>query len=356
LLKLFKKQQNQLEEEIQMKMYGAIDLHSNNNVVTITDEHDRVVFEKRLRNDLAIVLKHLSPYQKEITAIAVESTYNWYWLVDGLMDAGYNVKLVNTSAVAVYSGLKYTSDEHDARHLAHLLRLGLLPEGYICPKPLRAVRDLLRKRSQLVRYRTMQILSIQNLWSRNTGASLSAYQIKQLGEADVTQIFGAGSERTIAIQSNLAVLKSLQEQILRLEKRVLERVKLRPEYEKLLTVDGVGKILALTIMLETGEIKRFAKVGHYASYCRCVSSSRWSNAKKKGEGNRKNGNKYLAWAYVEAAHFAARSSERIRRFYQRKKSQMNVIIAVKATAHKLARACYYVMRDQVPFNVERAFN
>jgi len=337
------------------KLYAGIDLHSNNNVAAIIDEQDRVVFEKRLRNDLPTVLEHLSPYQQDLTAVAVESTYNWYWLVDGLMDAGYAVKLVNTAAVVVYEGLKYTSDEHDARHLAHLLRLGLLPEGYICPKEERAVRDLLRKRSQLVRHRTMQILSIQNLWSRNTGSSLSTYQVKQLGEYDVEQRFGVETERALAIQSNRVVLKCLQEQILRLEQAVLERVKLRPEYEKLLTVDGIGKILGLTILLETGDIKRFAEVGHYASYCRCVGSSRWSNAKKKGEGNRKNGNKYLAWAYVEAAHYGARFNERIRRFYQRKKAQTNGIIAIKATAHKLARACYYVMRDQVPFDVERAF-
>ena len=338
-----------------MKLYGGIDLHSNNNVVAIIDEQDRVVYEERLRNDLPMVLERLSPYRAELTALAVESTYNWYWLVDGLMEAGYTVKLVNTAAVVIYEGLKYTSDEHDARHLAHLLRLGLLPEGYICPKELRAVRDLLRKRSQLVRQRTAQILSIQNLWSRNTGASLSAYQIKMLDEAHLMQVFGAGTERMLAIQSNLTVLKCLQTQILALEKAVLDRVKLRPEYEKLLTVDGIGKILALTIMLETGEIGRFAKVGHYASYCRCVGSSRWSNAKKKGEGNAKNGNKYLAWAYGEAAHFAARYNERIRRFYQRKKAKANSILALKATAHKLARACYYVMRDQVPFDVERAF-
>jgi transposase len=320
------------------------------------DEHDRVVFEKRLRNDLPTVLAHLSPYREGLTAVAVESTFNWYWLVDGLMDAGYTVKLVNTAAVVVYAGLKYTTDEHDARHLAHLLRLGLLPEGYICPKDLRGVRDLLRKRSQLVRHRTTQILSIQNLWSRNTGASRTAYQIKTLDESQVTEAFGVGTERALAIRSNLAVLKCLQEQILRLEKAVLERVTMRPEYQTLLSVDGIGKILGLTILLETGDIRRFAEVGHYASYCRCVGSSRWSNAKKKGEGNVKNGNKYLAWAYGEAAHFAARYNERIRRFYQRKKAKSNSILALKATAHKLARACYYVMRDQVPFDVERAFS
>src|SRR6185503_3387217 len=98
----------------------------------------------------------------------------------------------------------------------------------------------------------------------------------------------------------------------------------------------------MTTMYEAGDMARFKKVGQFASYARCVSSSRWSNGKKKGEGNRKNGNKYLAWAFVEAAHFAVRHNERIRRFYQRKKAQKNGIVAIKAVAHKLARACYYV--------------
>ena len=119
--------------------------------------------------------------------------------------------------------------------------------------------------------------------------------------------------------------------------------------------NGIGKILGITIMYETGTIDRFAKVGQFASYARCVNSQRFTNGHKKGEGNRKNGNRYLAWAFVEAAHYAARYNERIRGFYQRKKAKRNAIIAVKATAHKLARACYYVMRDQVPFDVERAF-
>jgi len=91
------------------------------------------------------------------------------------------------------------------------------------------------------------------------------------------------------------------------------------------------------------------------TYCRCVESRKISNAKKKGEGNRKNGNKYLAWAYVEAAHFAVNNNEKIKRFFQRKSAKRNKILAIKAVAHKLARACFCMMRDQVPFDVERAF-
>lgn len=338
-----------------MRLYSAIDLHSNNNVLVILDERDKIVYERRLPNDLPFILAQLAPHRESMEAIAVESTFNWYWLVDGLMEAGYTVKLVNTAAVKTYDGLKYAADEHDARHLAHLLRLGILPTGYIYPKEERAVRDLLRKRAQLVRCRTAQILSIQNLVSRNSGKGISKKDIRELDEEAISRVCGGDGMRVLAVQSNLTVLRCLDEQIRGLERVVLSQAKLKPAFEKLLSVDGIGKILGMTIMYEAGNMDRFAKVGQFASYARCVSSSRWSNGKKKGEGNRKNGNKYLAWAYIEAAHFAVRYNERIRRFHQRKKAKTNGIVARKAVAHKLARACYHVLKDQVPFDETRAF-
>jgi transposase len=338
-----------------MKLYAAIDLHSNNSVLVILDEQDRVVYEKRLPNDLVLIVGALATYREHVQAIAVESTFNWYWLVDGLMDAGYPVKLVNTAAVKVYEGLKYTADEHDARHLAHILRLGILPTGYIYPKAERAVRDLLRKRSQLVRCRTAQVLSIQNLVNRNCGHGISIEDIRKLDEQAIARLCGGDNDRALALQSNRAVMRCLDEHVQLLERTVIVQAKLKPEFEKLLTVNGVGKILGMTIMYETGTIERFGKVGQFASYARCVGSGRFSNFSKKGEGNRKNGNKYLAWAFVEAAHHATRYNERIRAFYQRKKAKKNGAVATKAVAHKLARACYHVLKDQVPFDVDRAF-
>jgi transposase len=338
-----------------MRLYAATDLHSNNNVLVIIDEQDHVVHKRRLPNVLSTVLAALEPYKNDLEAIAVESTYNWYWIIDGLMAAGYKVKLVNTSAVKKYDGLKYTDDEDDARHLAHLLRLGILPTGYICPVEARGVRDLLRKRGQLVRCRTAQFLSIQNLASRNTGKGLDVKEIRELNEESILCLFDGSADRALALQSNLSVVCCLDEQIDTLEHTILGRAKLEPAFQKLQTVPGIGKILGLTIMYEAGPMERFPKVGQFASYARCVQSAHWSNGKKKDEGNRKNGNKYLAWAFVEAAHFAVRYNERARRFYQRKKARKNTAVAVKAVAHKLARACYHVLRDQVEFDEERTF-
>lgn len=337
-----------------MKLYGAIDLHSSNNVTVVIDEQDRVVYQKRLPNDLALIRKELSVYQSEVQGIVVESTYNWYWLVDGLMEQGYQVHLANTAAIQQYEGLKYTDDHSDARWLAHLLRLGVLPEGYIYPRADRPVRDLLRKRSQLVRQRTTNLLSIQNLLTRNTGSSLSAKRVKALDVQQVEELLPNG-DLALAVKANLSVMLSADEQVELLEQTVTQRVKLRPQFSFLKTVPGIGEILALTIMLETGDIGRFASVGNYASYCRCVGSQKISNGKKKGQGNTKNGNKYLAWAFVEAAHFAIRFNSKIKSFDQRKKAKTKAVVAIKAVAHKLCRACYYIMRDRVPFNITKAF-
>ncbi|HEB56613.1 MAG TPA: IS110 family transposase [Gammaproteobacteria bacterium] len=160
---------------------------------------------------------------------------------------------------------------------------------------------------------------------------------------------------TLALKSNLAVIRCLESTISEIEKTVLQQIKIRPEFKKLLTVPGIGEALGLTIMLESGDMSRFQKVGNFSSYCRCVKSERLSNGKKKGEGNSKNGNKYLAWAFIEAANFAIRYNDKIKSFYQKKKSRTNGIIATKAVANKLARACYHILKDQVAFDVNKAF-
>lgn len=337
-----------------MKLYCGIDLHSNNSVLTILDEKDQIIYQRRLKNDLKRILGVMDLYGGAIEGIAIESTFNWYWLVDGLMEAGYQVHLVNTAAVKQYEGLKYGDDHSDARWLAHLLRLGILPEGYIYPKEDRAVRDLLRKRGQLVQLRTTNILSVQNLMARNIGSSMSGNQIKKLQAEEVSALL-PNENLALAANSNIHVMGTLDEQIRIVEKAVKEKAKLKPEFDKLQSVPGIGTVLALTIMLETGDISRFAQVGKYASYCRCVGSTRLSNGKQKGKGNHKNGNRYLSWAFVEAANFAIRYNDNIKRYYQRKQAKTNKVVALKTVAHKLARACYYIMRDQVEFDLQKGF-
>jgi len=128
-----------------------------------------------------------------------------------------------------------------------------------------------------------------------------------------------------------------------------------PCYPKLKTLPGVGIILGLTITMEIGDIKRFAGPGQFASYCRKVAARCTSNGKLKGENNRKCGNKYLAWAFVEAANFAKRFDERCRRWFDRKAAKTGTVIATKALACKLAKAAWHVVHEGSDYDPQRIF-
>jgi len=337
-----------------MALFAGIDLHSNNGYYGIVDSTGKRVFSKRLPNKLPEIIERLEPFKSELEAVAVEATYNWYWLVDGLMDLGYPMRLANPAAMGQYDGLKHADDENDAFFVAELLRLGILPQGYIYPKEERPVRDLLRRRMLLVKQRTTHILSFQSLLTRQTSGHMSGSHIKQLEASDVAGLLGE-EHLALAGETNIALIRFLTQRILQMEGAVKKRIQLKPEYELLLTVPGIGTILGSTIMLETGPIDRFAKVGDYTSYCRCAKARRTSNGKKKGDNNRKNGNRYLSWAYVEAAHHAMRFLPEAKSFYQRKAAQTKVCVATKALASKLSKACYFIMRDQVPFDKTKMF-
>ena len=334
-----------------MPHYCGIDLHSNNQVVVVIDEEDKRVFDKRLSNNLSAILKVLSPYRESLHGIAVESTFNWYWLVDGLQDAGFKVQLVHTAAVRQYEGLKYSGDHQDAFYLAHLMRLGILPTGYIYPKEQRAVRDLLRRRMSFVRAASTQLISVQSQIWRSTGIRITSGDLRKI--CFVAPLLDVYTQQ--AVNAGLVIYQSLQKQISAFEKSVLEAIHLEDAYQILQTITGIGKILGLTIMLETGDIHRFAGAGNYASYCRCVDSTRISNGKTKGQGNAKAGNKYLSWAFSEAAHFAVRFEPLAQRFYERKKAKTNGTIAIRAVARKLARATWMMLKHQQPYDTARMF-
>ena len=337
-----------------MTLYCGIDLHSNNVLISIINENDQLVSEKRLTNSLPLILTHLSPYQTELSGVVVESTYNWYWLVDGLMEAGYPVLLANTVAIQQYQGIKHTNDASDARYLAHLLRLGILPTGYIYPQPLRFVRDLLRRRLLLVQQRTAQLLSLQTLLARHTGQHLPVAKIKQLTVSTMPELL-TQTWVCYCAQQMMCTILQLGKQITEIETVVEKQCQQYPQYELIISTPGIGRILGMTILLETGDIKRFMYPSHYASYARCVPSDKISNGKSKGQNNRKNGNRYLAMAFVEAAHYAAIWDDTIKRHYQRKCKTAPLMVAKKAIANKLARACYHMLKNNEGFDVNKAF-
>jgi transposase len=179
--------------------------------------------------------------------------------------------------------------------------------------------------------------------------------VKRLKEDRISPLLDGNEDILMAGSVSKETIDYLTRKIRSIERIIEGKIELSSPYRQLLSIPGVGKILALTIMLETGPIGRFQKVGNYVSYCRKVSSKWVSNGKSKGKGNERNGNRYLAWAYSEASELARRFDSQARSYYQRKAQKTNRMVAHQALAHKLARAAYFVMRDNVPFIAEKLF-
>jgi len=312
-----------------MALYAACDLHSNNTVLAVVDEAGALCYRQRLPNDLSLLDAALMPFREDLAGVAVESTYNAYWLIDGLQAQGYPMRMVNTLAVPQYAGLKHGDDDSDARHLAELMRLGVLPTAYIYPRGQRPLRDLLRRRMLLVQQSVRLLQSVQGYWARATGQRLSANGFRHLTRQQLTETFPEPTE-LFAVVSLIQTWRALQEKVSAMETWLAEDLRKRPDLIALRSVPGIGIVLGLTIVLESGEIARFDAVGQYTSYCRLVPALRFSNGKKKGTGNRKCGNRYLAWAWMEAANFAIRFEPAIQRWYQRNAARKPRLVALKA--------------------------
>jgi transposase len=190
--------------------------------------------------------------------------------------------------------------------------------------------------------------------ARETGQRIVGNELRRQTMDELSRL-GLSRETNLVLSSSLEIVALLDEKIVEIERAVVRGTRTRPELRRLRTVGGIGKALGLTILLETGEISRFRAVGNYVSYGRLVATARRSNERKKGEGNRKNGNPYLSWAFSEAAHFACRFQPAARRFFDRKRARTNDIVAIRALAHKLARACYFILRDGVVYDPSLVF-
>ena len=312
------------------------------------------VAHRKLDCDLGQVIKFLEPLQPQLQSMAVESTFNWYWLVDGLRAQGFAIDLANPAKIEQYNGIKHANDKDDAFHLAELQRLNILPKAHVYDPELRPVRDLLRRRTNLVHQRTALLLSFKSLYARTTGQRLDLSDAKKMEPKEAPKLYTHPANQLIA-QVQAEHIGALGKSIHRLEQAVLGCAREIPIYEKLLTLPGIGRILAMTITMEVGDIKRFASDGDFASYCRMVDAKRMSNGKCKAENNQKCGNQYLAWAFVEAANFARRYDEQCRRWYDRKAAKTSKIIATKALGCKLAKAAWHVMSQCTDYDAQRMF-
>jgi transposase len=220
-------------------LFAGIDLHSNNVMIGIVDESGRRLKHQKLHCDLHEIVGFLDPWKGRLQSVAVESTYNWYWLVDGLRARSYPTKLADPAQIEQYSGIKHADDKNDAFFLAELQRLNILPTGYIYDPVLRPVRDLLRRRLGLVRQRTALLLSFKSLYARTTGQTMSLDRLKAMESNETKTLYQHPANCLIAFLQKEHINR-LSESIELIEKRVLAEARKLPYYEKLSTLPGVG--------------------------------------------------------------------------------------------------------------------
>jgi len=340
-----------------MRFYCGIDLHAKDCVLCVIDNKEKIHLREKVPNRLERIIGMLRGFSPR-PAVAIEATLNWYWLVDGLEEAGYKVKLAHTHGLHMITGAKVKTDPRDAFSLARLLRLDAIPEAYIYPKEQRPVRDLLRRRHGLVSLCSAAYGSLrrnllqQGMWDYTFAA------IRQLDALRICELFSdAAIQASMLLELERVLLYS--QEIEKVEKILLDTVADQPMFELLRTIPGVGKILALTIFYEVGEIERFGSAKQFCSYARVVPGlAQSSSVTRRGRGS-KQGNPHLKWAFMQAAGLAVRYNPAVRKFRQthlaRRRSKSKRLVSLSIVAHKLAIGAYYVLKGQVPFRQELMF-
>jgi transposase len=340
-----------------MSFYCGIDLGARESQICVINKRVKKVLEVKLRNNLERIEQVLEPYKAKLE-IVVESTFNWYWLVDGLQAAGFKVVLAHTLGLHMITAAKVKTDRRDAFGLAKLLLAGMIPAAYIYPAETRPVRDLLRRRARLVQVRAGEYGSLRRLLLRQGILSSKQQEIKGAEESDLERWFTHPLVRLHASQE-LERIGLYSQQLAKLEATILAQAKQEWAFEQLQQLPGIGPIIALTIFYEMGELQRFASEKEFSSYCRVVPGVAQSGAvSRRGRGS-KQGNHYLKWALSQAAVHAVRCYPRVRSYYERQlrrhRGQARQMVVYNIIAHKLAQGIYHVLKERTEYREELLF-
>jgi transposase len=339
-----------------MSYFCGIDLGAKRSQVCIIDNDQNVLVNRKVANDIEVIHRLIRPHGRVPTVI--ESTFNWYWIVDGLQDRKVPVTLAHSLKLAAISSAKVKTDKRDALVLAQLLRAKMIPESYIYPAEQRPLRDLLRQRWDAVALRADEYRKMRGRLYREGITTVGSNEVKLMGEEEVNDLIEHPLIRR-QMMANIERVTLLTRQIRAFEQELLAQVKPREDFHHLKTIPGIGDVLALTLLLEIGDIRRFRKSRQFASYCRvapgCADSG---DSHRRSRGN-KQGNPYLKWALTQAAAYARRFDPQFRDYFnavQRKHpGSSGIIITHCIVAHRIALAVYHVLKDNAPFTPEKLF-
>jgi transposase len=337
------------------RFYCGGDLHARTLYLHIVDHNGTTRFEKNLPARPDAFLAAVAPFRDGLV-VGVECMFAWYWLADLCEEHGIPFVLGHALYMKAIHGSKTKTDKIDAAKIAGLLRGGLFPQAYVYPKALRETRDLLRRRTFLVRNRAQFLTHVVNTNSQYNLPPFSA-KLGYAGNRDVEAIVNRFPHESLrhSIRADLAMIDHLDGQVDALERYLLGSARVDDPftYQLLRTVPGIGKVLGLILLYEVHQISRFPAAGNLLSYARLVRCHHESGGKVKGGGCKKIGNAHLRWAFGEAACLMLRCHEPAKRWLQRKEKKCGKAKALGILAAEIARAVYHLWRKQEPFNAKK---
>ena len=337
----------------QHRYYCGIDLHTRTMYVCILDAAGQVLVHQNLPAQPEAFLAAVAPYREDLV-VACECIYTWYWLADLCAKEGIRFVLGHALFMKAIHGGKAKNDKIDAHKIAVLLRGGMLPQAYVYPAGMRATRDLLRRRLHLVRKRGQLLAHIQ---MTNQAYNLPAFGKRIAYPSNRQGVVEHFEDRVVrkSIAVDLGLLERYDALITDLELYLVRQAKQHePQgFSLLRSIPGIGKVLAMTILYEIHDIRRFDRVQEFASYARLVKCAKESAGKKHGISGAKMGNVHLKWAFSEAAVLFVRHCAEGKKLLARLEKQHGKGKALSILAHKLGRAAYYVLLREKAFDPEK---
>ena len=333
----------------------GVDLHSRQMYICVMDREGKVQVHRNVRgNDFEYFLKLVEPYKESLT-VCCECTFNWYWLADACLDAGFEFVLGHALYMRAIHSFKTKNDKRDSWQIAHLLRSNLIPPAYVYPREKRSVRALLRQRTTFV-WKRAELITRLSMGVLTTGERLSkcAQRPREAWHEALRAMYTSPMD-LLAVDTSVHMVKEFDSMIAKLDWAIQKHTKdcYGSEYSRLRSVPGIGVILALIILYEVDDIHRFKSVQDFLSYCRLVKGTVASAGKIKGAQGGKIGNGYLKYAFHEAAVLGKRANPELSKFVQRLEAKKGKHLANGILACKLARAVYFMLRDDKIFNVKK---
>ena len=337
----------------QHPVYCGIDLHARSMYVCILSHDGEILLHRNMKAAPEPFLKAMAPYRQGLV-VAVECMFTWSWLADLCAQEGIAVVLGHALYMKAIHGGKAKNDKIDSQKIAQLLRGGMLPQAYVYPAQMRATRDLLRRRTHLMRKRSALLAQVQH--------TNSQYNLPEIGKNIAYKANRDGVAERFAqpavpksIEVDLALITYYDQLLSDLELSIVKSAKHHDAKTcyRLRSIPGVGKILALVLLYEIHDIRRFPSVQDFASYCRLVKCARESAGKRDGNSGTKIGNAYLKWAFSEAAVLFLRNNPAGQKHLARLEKKHGKGKALTILAHKLARAVYYMLKRETVFDLDK---